>query len=81
MNSNLFHNIANVLSLALAAVTAILIASGCVATPIGTFDCSASWIDPTYTVGAVAIIQAIKLVVNIIRDGLGGLIKQQPPVK
>lgn len=81
MNSNLFHNIANIASLVLAAGTAILMASGCVTLPTGNFDCSASWINPAYTTGLIAALQATKLLVNIIRDGLGGLIKTQPPVK
>ena len=45
------------------------------------FDCSASWINPTYTTAAIAALQVVKLAINIIRDGLGGLIKVQPPVK
>lgn len=81
MNSNLFHNISNIVSLVLAALTAILMASGCVTLPSGSFDCSSSWINPAYTTGAIAILQFLKIIVNIIRDGLGGLIKPQPPVQ
>lgn len=81
MNSNLFHNIANILSLLLAAGTAVLLASGCTVTPAGGFDCVGSWINPAYTTAAIAGVQAIKLVVNIVRDGLAGLSKTQPPVK
>lgn len=81
MNSNLFHNISNILSLVLAASTAILMASGCVTLPTGAFDCSGSWINPAYTTGVIAIIQFLKMVVNIVRDGFGGLVKQQPPVQ
>lgn len=81
MNSNLFHNAANILSLLLAAGTAVLMASGCVSLPTGAFDCTGSWINPAYTTGAIAALQAIKLIVNIVRDGLSGLAKQQPPVK
>lgn len=81
MNSNLFHNIANIASLVLAAATAALLASGCAMTATGAFDCTGSWINPAYTTGAVAALQALKLVVNVVRDGIAGLTKQQPPVK
>lgn len=81
MNSNLFHNIANVASLVLAAGTAVLVASGCVTTVTGTYDCSGSWINPTYTTAAIAALQFGKLLVNIVRDGITGLTKPQPPVQ
>ena len=81
MNSNLFHNIANVASLALAGATAMLLASGCSQNAVSMFDCSQSWINPTYTTAAVAGLQGIKIVVNILRDGFDGLVKQQPPVR
>lgn len=80
MNSNLFHNISNILSLILAGGTAVLMASGCSTLPTGAFDCSGSWINPAYTTGAIALLQSAKLVVNIMRDGLNGLNKPQPPV-
>jgi hypothetical protein len=81
MNSNAFHNAANIASLLLAAATAALLASGCSQNAAGVFDCSQSWINPTYTTAAIAGLQGIKLVVNLFRDGLGGLIKPQPPVQ
>ncbi len=81
MNTNLFHNIANVASLALAGTTAMLLASGCSQNGDSLFDCSQSWINPTYTTAAVAALQGVKLVVNILRDGFAGLVKQQPPVR
>jgi hypothetical protein len=81
VNTNLFHNIANVASLALAGATAMLLASGCSQNVDSLFDCSQSWINPTYTTAAVAGLQGIKLVVNILRDGFAGLVKQQPPVR
>lgn len=81
MNSNLFHNISNIITLVLAALTAILMASGCTTTATGSFDCSGSWINPAYTTGAIAILQFLKMIVNIVRDGFGGLIKPQPPVQ
>lgn len=81
MNSNLFHNIANVASLVLAGLTGILVASGCVSLPTGGMDCSGSWISPAVTSFAIMGLQGLKLVVNVVRDGLGGLVKEQPPVR
>lgn len=81
MNSNAFHNVANVASLVLAALTAILMQSGCTGLPNGNLDCSSSWINPAYTTGAIALLQVAKLIVNVVRDGLGGLTAPQPPVQ
>lgn len=81
VNTNLFHNIANVASLALAGVTAMLLASGCRQGADGLFDCTTSWINPTYTTATIAALQVIKLIVNILRDGLDGLARPQPPVR
>jgi hypothetical protein len=81
VNSNAFHNAANIASLLLAAGTAALLASGCSQSVSGAFDCSASWINPTYTAASIGVLQAVKLGVNVIRDGFGGLIKPQPPVQ
>jgi hypothetical protein len=81
VNTNLFHNIANVTSLALAGTTAMLLASGCNQGADGLFDCSTSWIDPTYTTAAIAALQLIKIGVNVVRDGLDGLVMPQPPVR
>lgn len=80
MNSNAFHNVANIASLALAGGTTALLSSGCVQSATGALDCSHSWINPVYTAIAIVALQAAKLIVNIIRDGFGGLIKPQPPV-
>jgi hypothetical protein len=81
MNSNLFHNVANGASLALAAGTAALISSGCTQLITGALDCSASFINPAWCAAMIAVLQALKLGVNIVRDGFGGLVKPQPPVK
>lgn len=81
MNSNLFHNILNVVIALLAALTAFLIATGCSTLPSGVMDCSKSWIGPEITSLAVMVLGVLKTVVNIFRDGFGGLIKPQPPVK
>lgn len=81
MNSNLFHNIANIASLLLALGTAALLWSGCTMTVAGSFDCSTSFINPAYTTGAIGALQIIKMAVNIVRDGWSGLTKPQPPVE
>lgn len=81
MNSNLFHNIANAASLVLALGTVTLLWSGCTATVAGSFDCGASFINPAYTTGAIAVLQALKMGVNVVRDGWSGLTKPQPPVE
>lgn len=81
MNSNLFHNIANLASLVLSLGTVILLWSGCTTTVTGSFDCGGSFINPAYTTGAIAVLQAIKMGVNVVRDGISGLMKPQPPVK
>jgi len=81
MNSNLFHNIANVATVLLAAVTAALIATGCTTSAAGVLECSHSFIDVKYTVIAIMVINVLKIGVNIFRDGLSGLTKTQPPVQ
>jgi len=81
VNTNLFHNIANLASLVLAGMTAVLLDSGCSQDGDGLFDCSTSFINPTYTTAAIAALQVIKIIVNVLRDGLDGLAKPQPPVQ
>lgn len=81
MNSNLFHNIANVVNVVLAMLIAGLISTGCVASASGVLDCSASWIPVDYVGYALLVVNALKIGVNVVRDGLGGLFKQQPPVQ
>ncbi|WP_442580700.1 hypothetical protein ACSBOB_01485 [Mesorhizobium sp. ASY16-5R] len=81
MNSNLIHNILNIAIAATAGVTAVLLATGCTTLPTGGLECWASWIDPTYTTLAVTDMGVLKSVINVARDGFGGLFKTQPPVK
>lgn len=81
MNSNAVHNILNVVIAFLGLVTAILLATGCTTLSGGDLECSKSFIDPTYTTAAIAILSAVKTVINVMRDGVGGLIKKQPPVR
>lgn len=80
LNSNFFHNVANILNVVLAAMLAGLIATGCVATASGSLDCAASWIDPTIIGYALLGLNGLKIAVNVIRDGITGLFKKQPPV-
>jgi hypothetical protein len=81
VNSNLVHNILNVAIALTAGVTAALLATGCTTLPTGGLECSASWIDPTYTTVAVTGMGVLKSVINVARDGFGGLFKKQPPVQ
>lgn len=82
MNSNLFHNIANVLNIVLAAALAALMATGCTVDSVsGALECSQSWIPVEYIGFALIGINVLKLAVNVVRDGIGGLFKPQPPVE
>lgn len=80
MNSNMFHNLANIATVLLAMITAGLMASGCVQTVTGGFDCHASWLNPGWVLAIIGVVQALKIGVNLVRDGLGGMFKPQPPV-
>lgn len=70
MNTNLFHNILNVVFL----VVGVLV----------TFDWTVFGFDATVTVkivGALMLAQnLLKLGINVTRDGVAGLVKPQPPV-
>jgi hypothetical protein len=77
MNLNLIHNVINIL---IAALGAILISSGCVATATGALDCTASWIPPQIAMIAITALSILKVLMNVFRDGLTGLWKVQPPV-
>lgn len=52
MNSNLFHNVANVVIAAGALGTAILMATGCTTLVTGALECSQSVVDPKITTAA-----------------------------
>jgi hypothetical protein len=80
MNTNLIHNILNVVIALLGGITAFLLATGCTTLPTGQIECSASWISPTITSIAVLVLGVAKSVINVVRDGLAGLAKPQPPV-
>lgn len=77
LNFNFLHNVLNVL---IAALAALLIASGCVASATGALDCSKSWISAEFTAWAIAVMGFMKIAMNILRDGVFGLFKVQPPV-
>ena len=80
LNTNTFHNAANILSLLLAAATAALSSSGCT-TVNNVLECSHSWLNPVYTGVAISVLQAAKLIVNFVRDGgFIGMTAVQPPV-
>lgn len=76
-NFNALHNLINV---TIAVLGALLIASGCVALATGSFDCSASWLNEKIVVYTITVLAFLKVLMNIVRDGFGGLIKWQPPV-
>jgi hypothetical protein len=82
MNTNLLHNIINVVMILLAALTAALLAMGCVSLPNGDLSCSDTlFISPTMATTIVTVLGIVKMLVNIIRDGFAGLAKKQPPVQ
>lgn len=81
LNSNLIHNLINGATLVLATVTTVAVMTGCTADPVTkALECSASFLPPTITLPVIAGMMGIKLVMNMVRDGLGGLLKVQPPV-
>ena len=82
MNSNLFHNIANIAMIVIAGATAILTAMGCTTLPNGELECSnITFLSPTVATLIITAIGIVKMLVNIVRDGVSGLAKRQPPVQ
>lgn len=85
MNSNAVHNILNIAGWALGALTAVLLYLGCTAGIDGRLDCSASTIIPASWLPVLSIITTgiflLKSLINVGRDGVGGLFKPQPPVQ
>lgn len=71
INTNLLHNILNIVGLIVGAMI--------------TFDWGDLGLSPTQAAtiaaGVLFADKVIKLGINITRDGLSGLIKNQPPVK
>ncbi|WFU07630.1 hypothetical protein QA646_09830 [Rhizobium sp. CB3090] len=80
LNTNALHNVLNILIILSALLVAILLATGCTQLGDGTLECSRSFIGPSYTAYVVAALGVLKIVINITRDGLSGLVKPQPPI-
>lgn len=66
MNSNFFHNILNVVM----ALTAVALLPEVQAI-----------LPPEIAVAVASGAATLKLVINVLRDGVTGLVKEQPPVK
>lgn len=85
MNTNLWHNIFNVVSLVVGGVSWLMLQLGCTEDVVThVMDCSAAPLDPSWLrilIAVSAVLPAIKLVMNTLRDGLTGLTKPQPPVQ
>jgi hypothetical protein len=81
LNTNALHNTLNILISLSGLLVAILLASGCTQLANGALECSQSFVSPQITAYAIAGLGALKVFVNIVRDGLSGLIKPQPPVQ
>lgn len=66
LNTNAIHNMLNIAIAAVAAMAA--------------FDWTVLFSQPTAMV-IVGILASAKTVINVIRDGFAGLVKEQPPVQ
>lgn len=77
MNANLFHNIANVAQALIGLLVAVVAWIGCnVDAVTQSVDCSK--VDPKYAIAAGAAVSAIavlKVIVNIAKVGVAGLVK------
>lgn len=82
MNTNLIHNIINVVMILVAGTTAVLTAMGCVTLPSGDLECTETvFISPAIATTIVTVLGIIKMLINVVRDGFAGLAKNQPPVQ
>ncbi|CAN7432753.1 hypothetical protein LJR251_002761 [Rhizobium rhizogenes] len=81
LNTNALHNILNILISLSGLLVAVLLATGCTQLLDATLECSQSFVSPQVTAFVIAALGALKVVVNIGRDGFAGLIKRQPPVQ
>lgn len=82
MNTNLIHNILNVLMIVIAGLTAALTAAGCTTLANGDLECSkVVWLSPTLATTVITVLGAVKVLINVVRDGFAGLTKNQPPVQ
>jgi len=80
LNTNTIHNLLNILISLSALFVAVLLATGCSQFGDGMLECSQSFLDPKITVFVIAVLSAVKVAINIVRDGLSGLVNPQPPV-
>ena len=67
MNTNAVHNLLNV---------AMIVVAG-----LAGFDYVGLGLDPVMAGKIVATLGAVKMVINVLRDGVTGLTKPQPPVQ
>lgn len=67
MNTNLAHNLLNI---------AMIVVAG-----LAGFDYVGMGLDPIMAGKIVAVLGGIKMVINVLRDGVTGLTKPQPPVQ
>lgn len=67
MNTNLIHNILNI---------AMVVVAG-----LAGFDFAGLGMDPALAAKIVAGLGTLKVIINVLRDGLAGLVKNQPPVQ
>jgi small-conductance mechanosensitive channel len=67
VNTNLIHNILNILMIVVAGLAG--------------FDFVGLGLDPILAGKIVAGLGTAKMVINVVRDGFAGLMKQQPPVQ
>jgi hypothetical protein len=76
LNTNFIHNLLNVLI----AVNGFVLYAGCNYNEAGQATCAQAWIPAEMAVAMIAVAGPLKLVMNVVRDGIPGLFKQQPPV-
>lgn len=82
MNTNLIHNIINVVMIIIAGLTAVLSAMGCTTLANGELECSnIQFLSPTLAATILTVLGVVKMLINVVRDGFKGLTKEQPPVK
>lgn len=82
MNTNLIHNVINIVMILVAGLTAVMIAMGCVTLPSGDLECTETlFISPGAATTIVAVLGGVKMLINVVRDGFAGLAKRQPPVQ